>query len=134
LVVEHYAAVVSSFKLRRVGLKPTLTEEVITMEPEEEFFKLHKGKDVFAYFQAPYYHLFPNRTTRTGFARQVQLSGKSKLRFKNDWWKSAIKPTHLFNQLTQCLYQFALTSELIATNALQTKPILWFQVGSQSYL
>jgi hypothetical protein len=72
LVVQHYSVVVSSFKLRRGGFKPSLTdEEVITMEICGEFFKLHKDKDLFAYFHAHYLHFFPNLTGRTNFVRQA---------------------------------------------------------------
>lgn len=72
LVVEHYAAVVSSFKLRGGGFKAALTdEEVITMEICGEFFKLPKDKDLFAYFYTHYLHFFPSLTDRTCFVRQA---------------------------------------------------------------
>jgi hypothetical protein len=72
LVVEHYAFVASHFKLRRGGFQPALTdEEVITMEICGEFFKLHKDRDLFAYFHHHYAHFFPKLTDRTRFVRQA---------------------------------------------------------------
>ena len=72
LVVQHYAFVTSSIKLRGAGFKPALTdEEVITMEICGEFFNLHKDKHLFAYFHHHYLHFFPNLTQRTTFLRQA---------------------------------------------------------------
>ena len=72
LVVEHYAFVTSTIKLRGAGFKPALTdEEVITMEICGEFFNLHKDKHLFAYFHQHYLHFFPTLTTRTSFVRQA---------------------------------------------------------------
>ena len=71
LVVEHYAVVASLFTLRRGGFQPALTDqEVITMEICGEFFKLHKDRDLFAYFHHHYLHFFPNLTDRSRFVRQ----------------------------------------------------------------
>jgi hypothetical protein len=72
LVVEHYAVVAALFTLRRGGFQPALTdEEVITMEICGEFFKLHKERDLFAYFHQHYRHFFPNLTDRSRFVRQA---------------------------------------------------------------
>jgi hypothetical protein len=72
LIVEHYAGIAATFTLRRGGFKPALTdEEVITMEICGEFFKLHKDKDIFAYFHQHYLHFFPHLTDRTSFVRQA---------------------------------------------------------------
>lgn len=72
LVVEHYAFVTSSIKLRGAGFKPALSdEEVITMEICGEFFNLHKDKHLFAYFHQHYLHFFPNLTQRPSFVRQA---------------------------------------------------------------
>ncbi len=72
LVVEHYAIIASHFKLRRGGFQPALTDqEVITMEICGEFFKLHKDRDLFAYFHHHYAHFFPKLTDRTRFVRQA---------------------------------------------------------------
>jgi hypothetical protein len=72
LVVQHYSVVVSSFKLRRGGFKPSLTdEEVITMEICGEFFKLHHDRDLFAYFHQHYLHFFPNLSDRSRFVRHA---------------------------------------------------------------
>jgi hypothetical protein len=72
LVVEHYAAVTALFKLRRGGFQPALTdEEVITMELCGEFFKLHKDRDLFAYFHQHYTHFFPHLSSRSRFVRQA---------------------------------------------------------------
>jgi hypothetical protein len=72
LVVEHYALVTSQMKIRQAGFKPALTdEEVITMEICGEFFKLHKDKDLFAYFHKHYKDFFPNLSDRTSFVRQA---------------------------------------------------------------
>ncbi len=72
LVVEQYAIVASRFKLRRGGFQPQLTdEEVMTMEICGEFFKLHKDRDLFAYFHHHYRHFFPHLRDRTRFVRQA---------------------------------------------------------------
>jgi hypothetical protein len=72
LVVEHYAVVTSLFKLRRGGFQPALTDqEVMTMEICGEFFKLHKDRDLFAYFHQHYLHFFPNLSDRSRFVRQA---------------------------------------------------------------
>src|SRR5215216_5301512 len=72
LVVEHYAPLTAQFKLRHGGFQPALTDqEVITMEICGEFFKLHKDRDLFAYFHHHYAHFFPKLTDRTGFVRQA---------------------------------------------------------------
>ncbi len=72
LVVEPYAIIASHFKLRRGGFQPALTDqEVIPMEICGEFFKLHKDRDLFAYFHHHYAHFFPKRTDRTRFVRQA---------------------------------------------------------------
>lgn len=72
LVVDHFAALASSFKLRRGGFPPALSDqEVITMEICGEFFHLHKDKHLFAYFHHHYLHFFPNLNDRTSFLRQA---------------------------------------------------------------
>lgn len=72
LVVEHYAGVAALYKLRRGGFQPALTDqEVITMEICGEFFKLHKDRDLFAYFHHHYFHFFPKLNDRTRFVRQA---------------------------------------------------------------
>ena len=72
LVVEHYAVVAALYKLRRGGFQPALTDpEVITMEICGEFFKLHKDRDLFAYFHQHYLHFFPKLNDRTRFVRQA---------------------------------------------------------------
>ena len=72
LVVEHYDGVAALYRLRRGGFQPALTaQEVITLEICGEFFKLHKDRDLFAYFHQHYLHFFPKLHDRSRFARQA---------------------------------------------------------------
>ena len=71
LVCEHYQVIAQTYRLRRGGFAPALTDaEVITIEICGEYFKCGIDKDIFAYFRAHYLHFFPRLTDRTLFVRQ----------------------------------------------------------------
>jgi hypothetical protein len=72
LVCEHYRVIKDTYRLRRGGFAPALSdEEVITLEICGEYFKLATDKDLFAYFRTPYAHFFPQLRDRTLFVRQA---------------------------------------------------------------
>lgn len=72
LVVEQMKILRSSYRIRRGGFAPALTdEEVITMEICGEFFKHSTDKDLFNYFKAHYQDWFPALKNRTVFVRQA---------------------------------------------------------------
>lgn len=72
LVCEHYQAIQTTYRLRRGGFAPALTDqEVITIEICAEYFKCATDQDLYDYFQAHYRAWFPNLTDRTQFVRQA---------------------------------------------------------------
>jgi len=72
LVVEHYGAVATTYKVRHGGFAPPLTDaEVITMEICGEYFKHSCDKDLYDYFAAHYRHFFPRLPERSLFVRQA---------------------------------------------------------------
>jgi hypothetical protein len=72
LVAEHLQVLRDSYRIRRGGFAPALSdEEVITLEICGEYFKLSTDKDIFNYFKAHYSAWFPNLKERTSFVRQA---------------------------------------------------------------
>ena len=72
LVSEQMNILRKSYKIRRGGFTPALSdEEVITIEICGEFFKHSTDKDLFNYFKAHYQDWFPELKDRTLFARQA---------------------------------------------------------------
>ena len=72
IVCEQYNFIKQSYKIRRGGFSPALSdEEVITIEICGEYFKLECDKDIFAYFHAHYRHFFPKLHDRSLFVRQA---------------------------------------------------------------
>jgi hypothetical protein len=72
LVCEHYRVIKNTYRLRRGGFTPALSdEEVITLELCGEYFKLATDKDLFTYFRTHYAHFFPQLRDRTLFVRQA---------------------------------------------------------------
>lgn len=71
LVVEIMQIIEKSYKIRKKGFPPKLTDaEVITIEICGEFFKLHEDTEIYNYFKRHYLHYFPNLPNRTTFVRQ----------------------------------------------------------------
>jgi hypothetical protein len=72
LVCEHYQVIKGTYRLRRGGFAPALSdEEVISIEICGEYFKLATDQDMYDYFRSHYQHFFPNLTDRTLFVRQA---------------------------------------------------------------
>lgn len=72
LVCEHYQVIKDTYRLRRGGFAPALSdEEVISIEICGEYFKLATDQDMYDYFRSHYQHFFPNLTDRTLFVRQA---------------------------------------------------------------
>jgi hypothetical protein len=71
LVVDIMRKLENSYKFRRAGCAPKLTDaEVITIEICGEFFKLHEDTEIYNYFKRHYLAFFPNLPDRTTFVRQ----------------------------------------------------------------
>jgi hypothetical protein len=92
LVSEQLQILRKSYRVRRGGFAPALTdEEVITIEICGEYFKLNTDKDIFNYFKAHYQDWFPALKDRTSFVRQAA----------NLWQFKALIQQQLVNQAEQ---------------------------------
>jgi len=80
LVVETMQKIETSYKFRRAGFAPKLTDaEVITIEICGEFFKLREDTAIYHYFKHHYLDYFPNLPDRTTFVRQSANLWQAKL-------------------------------------------------------
>jgi hypothetical protein len=80
LVVEIMQKIENSYKFRRTGFPPKLTDaEVITIEICGEFFKLREDTEIYHYFKRHYLDFFPNLPDRTTFVRQAANLWQAKL-------------------------------------------------------
>jgi len=80
LVVEIMQKIENSYKFRRTGFPPKLTDsEVITIEICGEFFKLHEDTEIYHYFKRHYLDYFPHLPDRTTFVRQSANLWQAKL-------------------------------------------------------
>ena len=80
LVVEIMQKIENTYKFRRTGFPPKLTDsEVITIEICGEFFKLHEDTEIYHYFKRHYLDYFPNLPERTTFVRQAANLWQAKL-------------------------------------------------------
>jgi len=126
LVVEIMQKIETTYKFRRTGFPPKLTDsEVITIEICGEFFKLHEDTEIYHYFKRHYLDYFPNLPERARPLSDKRLiCGKPNYYAGKCWLPKRAHHSLRGSQLTQCRCRFALTPEAAnVINALPPSPM-----------